>query len=428
MRHALVWRKAFLGGTAAYAAVQAGAYALENISTTGIESDVALALSLLAGFVAVGAALLLSSDSDRATNGRLSPVWFAWRVSLWLLIVIRIVLAYRINRAIGGIAGAKSYGWIVISAGLAAGSVAAFRRGSQSSPGCAPVGDRSVLGKYEVRGLLGRGAMGEVHDAWDPVIARRVAIKTIPLGAAEADSEMLARFRREAQAAGRLLHPNIVSVFDYGETERCAYIVMEFVDGPSLATVLERRRHIPAGEVLRIMNDMLAGLQYSHEHGIVHRDIKPANIMLTREGQAKIADFGIARLDGASVVTEAGKVLGTAAYMSPEQFLGESVDARTDIYSAGVLLYRLLTGERPFEGSMTTIMHQVMNTDAMPPSARRASVPATFDRVVARAMAKRPTDRYPSAAALAHAIRAAAAASTEALEPTVLGAADTKYL
>ena len=269
-----------------------------------------------------------------------------------------------------------------------------------------------TLGKYELRGTLGKGAMGTVYDGWDPAIERRVAIKTVSLPTnpdAETAGE-IARFRREAQAAGRLTHPNIVAVYDYGETSDLAYIVMEFVDGPTLKVPLDNHERFGLTDIQRLMDDVLAGLQFSHDRGVVHRDIKPANIMLTSEGRAKIADFGIARIEMSSM-TQTGTMLGTPAYMSPEQFMGQVVDARTDVYSAGVVLYQLLTGERPFDGGLTAIMHKVLNTDPPAPSEIAVTVPPAMDAVVRRAMAKRPDDRYPSAAAFAAAIRNVATAS-----------------
>jgi serine/threonine protein kinase len=265
-----------------------------------------------------------------------------------------------------------------------------------------------ALGKYEIKRPLGRGAMGTVYEGWDPIIARRVAIKTVKLpdSADPETEEALARFRREAQAAGRLTHPNIVAVFDYGETNDLAYIVMEFVDGPPLKTLLDNQERFALTDTIRVMEDLLAGLQFSHERGVVHRDIKPANVMLTSSGQAKIADFGIARIESSSM-TQAGTLLGTPAYMSPEQFMGQVVDARTDIYSSGVLLYQMLTGERPFEGGMSAIMHKALNTEPPAPSLLSVTAPPSFDGVVRRAMAKRPEDRFPSASAFAEAMRGA---------------------
>lgn len=264
------------------------------------------------------------------------------------------------------------------------------------------------LGKYEVRGILGRGAMGTVYDGWDPAIHRRVAIKTVSLpdtNDAEA-SDGFDRFKREAQAAGRLTHPNIVGIFDYGETADVAYIVMEFVEGRSLKEMLDGDLRLPVAESLRLMGEVLAGLAYSHGRGVVHRDIKPANIMVTNDvGQAKIADFGIARIE-ASSMTQAGTVMGTPAYMSPEQFMGQVVDPRTDIYSCGILLYQLLTGERPYEGSMSSIMHKAMTTTPPAPSDLAVTSPRTLDPVVARAMARRPEDRFATATDFAAALRA----------------------
>jgi serine/threonine-protein kinase len=267
------------------------------------------------------------------------------------------------------------------------------------------------LGKYEIRRQLGRGAMGTVYEGFDPIIERTVAIKTVRLPEAGDDeiAEEIARFRREAQAAGRLTHPNIVGVFDYGETADLAYIVMEYVDGPPLKSLLDKNERFPLPRIVGIMEDLLTGLRYSHERGVVHRDIKPANLMLTKSGQAKIADFGIARIESSSM-TQAGTVLGTPAYMSPEQFMGQVVDARTDIYSSGVLLYQLLTGERPFEGSMSAIMHKALHTEAPLPSQISVTAPRSFDAVVKRAMAKRPADRYSSAEEFLAAIRTAVAA------------------
>ena len=264
------------------------------------------------------------------------------------------------------------------------------------------------LGKYEIRRTLGRGAAGTVYEAWDPIIARQVAIKTVKLpDSHDSDAqEEITRFRREAQAAGRLTHPNIVGVFDYGETDDIAYIVMEYVDGESLKAVLDRKERFPIPEIIRVMDELLAGLAFSHERGVVHRDIKPANLMLTKQGRIKIADFGIARIES-SGLTQVGTIMGTPAYMSPEQFTGQVVDPRTDLYSAGVVLYQLLTGERPFEGSMTAIMQKALNSTPPKPSEIAVTAPLAFDAVVQRAMAKRPEQRFASAAAFSEALHAA---------------------
>jgi serine/threonine-protein kinase len=272
------------------------------------------------------------------------------------------------------------------------------------------------LGKYELRGILGRGAMGIVYDGWDPLIDRRVAIKTVRVLDGDDDEmrEALARFKREAQAAGRLTHPNIVGVYDYGESDELAYIVMEFAAGNSLKSVLDERHRLPPAEAVAILEQVLAGLAYSHARGVVHRDIKPGNIIITGGGQVKIADFGIARVESSSM-TSVGTIMGTPAYMPPEQFRGEPVDARSDLYAAGVMAFQLLGGQRPYEGSMTTIMQKVLNTPVPPLVSGCGGVPPAFDPVVARAMARAPEDRFASAEAFASALRAALAAPLAAL-------------
>lgn len=267
------------------------------------------------------------------------------------------------------------------------------------------------VGKYEIRGRLGAGAMGTVLDAFDVVIERRAALKVIPLpNAHDAEGqESLARFKREAQAAGRLTHPNIVAVYDYGEDHENAWIAMELVEGGTLKQVLDRGERFALPEIGRLMEQILAGLDYSHRRGVVHRDIKPANIMLTADGTVKIADFGIARIENSSM-TQVGTVMGTPSYMAPEQLRGEPVDSRADIWASGVLLYQLLTGEKPFEGGFSAVQHKALHTEPTPPSTLSVTAPRAFDAVVATAMAKRPEDRFATAGAFAEAIRGALAA------------------
>ncbi|MDD2877790.1 MAG: serine/threonine-protein kinase [Acidiphilium sp.] len=266
----------------------------------------------------------------------------------------------------------------------------------------------TTLGKYDIIRTLGRGAMGIVYEGFDPIIARRVAIKTVRLDRVD-DSESaedLLRFKREAQAAGRLTHPNIVGVYDYGETDALAYIVMEFVEGDTLKSLLDRGERFTPAHAVSMMESLLAGLAYSHEHGVIHRDIKPANVMITSDGRIKLADFGVARIESSSL-TQAGTMIGTPSYMSPEQFMGQTIDRRTDIYSSGVLLYQLLTGEKPFEGSVTAIMHKVLSVEPPVPSALSVSVTPALDSVVRRAMAKRPEDRFATARDFAASLRTA---------------------
>jgi eukaryotic-like serine/threonine-protein kinase len=264
------------------------------------------------------------------------------------------------------------------------------------------------LGKYQVRREVGRGGMGIVYEGFDPNIDRRVALKTFIneyFDGTQADN-LLTRLRREAQAAGRLSHPNIIAVYDFGEDSTkdeagaehtTAFIAMEFVEGRSLENYFEAHERFPMAEVVRIMSELLDALEYSHEHGVVHRDIKPANIILLKNGTVKVADFGVARIES-STLTQVGTVLGSPSYMSPEQFMGQTVDGRSDLYSAGVVLYELLTGEVAFTGAYTTIMHKVLNETASPPSALNVQVPRACDALLARAMAKRPDERFQTAA------------------------------
>ncbi|MBX6374548.1 MAG: protein kinase [Acetobacteraceae bacterium] len=285
---------------------------------------------------------------------------------------------------------------------------------------------QEIGAKYEVRGTLGSGAMGTVYDAFDRLIERRVAIKVVrkPPGDDAEAREAAARFRREAQAAGRLAHPSIVAVYDYGENAEYAWIVMELVEGGSLKDILDRGERLALPHIVGIMDQVLSALAFSHQRGVVHRDIKPANIMLTAEGQVKIADFGIARLENSSM-TQVGTLMGTPSYMAPEQFRGEPVDARADIWAAGVVLYQLLTGEKPFDGGFNAVMHKALNTEPPPPSTLSVTAPRAFDAVVARAMAKRPEDRFPTATAFAEAIRAAASAPAAATVAAEAGAGAT---
>jgi len=274
------------------------------------------------------------------------------------------------------------------------------------------------LGKYEIRREIGRGAMGVVYEAFDPSIGRAVAIKVFRPGtsvAASAD-EMDARFRREAQVAGRLSHPNLVVVHEFGEATVegtvVPYIVMELVRGTDLKALLASRGRLTLAEIARVMNDLLAALQHAHERGVVHRDIKPGNLMLCDDdGRLKVADFGIAKTAD-SELTRTGELLGTAAYMSPEQVTGAPVDLRTDIYAAGVILYQLLTGEPPFSGGSTTsVIQKILNQEPVAPSVLNVTIPRALDAVVQQAMAKKPAARFASAAAFARAITAAIDAS-----------------
>jgi eukaryotic-like serine/threonine-protein kinase len=293
------------------------------------------------------------------------------------------------------------------------------------------------LGKYQIRRTLGKGAMGIVYEGFDPVIERTVAIKTIlpsQLAGTEFDS-LMARFKREAQAAGRLNHPGIVAIYEYGEdvaediskeeatmlapaasqaAQRIAYIAMEFVKGRELRDFFEKGERFPLNEVARIMSEMLDALDHAHAHGVVHRDIKPANLIVLDSGRVKVADFGIARLE-TSELTQTGVVLGTPSYMSPEQFMGHPVDGRSDLFSCGVILYQLLTGEKPFTGeTTTTIMYKVLREEPVPPCELNLSLPAALDAVMKKALAKQPGQRFLNGREFAQALQAAIAGQAEA--------------
>ncbi len=290
--------------------------------------------------------------------------------------------------------------------------------------------DISSLGKYEIRHEIGRGAMGVVYEGYDPMIKRIVALKTIRADqlAGTDSANVIARFRREAQAAGRLNHPNIVSIYEFGEDAGTWYIAMERVQGRELKQYFEENERFTTTDIVRIMCQVLDALDYSHRQGVIHRDIKPANIFLLAGGVAKVADFGIAHIE-TSNLTQAGAVMGTPSYMSPEQIMGLPVDGRSDLFSAGVILYQFLTGERPFAGSATTTMQKVLKEDPLPPSSLNVQAPAGMDAVVRKALAKRPEDRFQTAREFADALRAAApAVSPSVAEATLIGTADATVL
>jgi len=260
------------------------------------------------------------------------------------------------------------------------------------------------IGKYEIVGELGKGAMGVVYKGYDPAIQRHVALKVIrkaDLDPADA-AAVLERFKREAQAVGKLHHPNIVAIYDYGEDDDFAFIAMELVTGRAL------REHIRSGyrpelkEFPEILIHLLEGLEYSHIQGVVHRDIKPANVLISDMGVAKISDFGIARIE-ASHLTKMGEVLGTPFYMAPEQFSG-SADERSDIYSAAVIVYEVLTGRRPFDGAGAPLMRKILEEMPPPPSGLEPRLPREIDAVLMKALAKEPTERYRNARQFAGAL------------------------
>jgi serine/threonine-protein kinase len=262
-----------------------------------------------------------------------------------------------------------------------------------------------VLGsRYEIGETLGYGGMAEVHRGRDVRLGREVAVKVLRADLAR-DPSFQARFRREAQAAASLNHPAIVAVYDTGEDEAPhgsqPYIVMEYVEGRTLREVLKTEGRLMPRRAMEIVADVCAALDFSHRNGIVHRDVKPGNVMITRTGAVKVMDFGIARAvaDNAATVTQTAAVIGTAQYLSPEQARGETVDARSDVYSTGVLLFELVTGSPPFTGdSPVAVAYQHVRENAPPPSTINPDVPPELDAIVLKAMAKNPANRYQSAA------------------------------
>ncbi len=260
--------------------------------------------------------------------------------------------------------------------------------------------DIKKLGRYEVTEVLGQGAMGIVYKGIDPMIGRTVALKTLKT-AGEIPAEQLAEFKRrfsqEAQSAGRLAHPNIVTIYDVGEEQGLAYIAMEFIKGKALDEYISEKSPFSIDQIVGIMTQLCDGLGYAHKNGVIHRDIKPANIVLTDDHIAKITDFGIAKITSTSA-TQTGMVVGTPSYMSPEQITGRGVDNRSDIFSIGAVFYELLTFEKAFPGdNITTVMYRVVHENPTPLSIANMAVPAQFDQILMKALAKNPADRYPDA-------------------------------
>jgi serine/threonine-protein kinase len=294
---------------------------------------------------------------------------------------------------------------------------------------------RLVGGRYELGELIGYGGMAEVHRGRDVRLGREVAIKVLRADLAR-DPSFLNRFRREAQAAAGLNHPSIVSVYDTGEDvgidgATVPYIVMEYVEGRTLRDILKAEGRLPARRAMEIAADVCGALDFSHRNGIVHRDIKPANVMITQSGAVKVMDFGIARAvaDNAATVTQTANVIGTAQYLSPEQARGEAVDARSDVYSTGCLLYELVTGSPPFQGdSPVAVAYQHVRENAMAPSSRNAEVPAAVDSIVMKALAKNQLNRYQTAGEMRTDLQRALANQPVAAEAVMSDAERTQFI
>ncbi len=264
------------------------------------------------------------------------------------------------------------------------------------------------IGKYEIVAELGRGGMGTVYRARDPVLDRAVALKTMLVDVL-GEAGMRERFLREARSAARLQHPNIVTVYEFGEVEGAPFIAMEFLEGESLPDAVQRG-HLPdISAKLAVVTQLCEGLSFAHRHGVVHRDVKPSNVHLLPDGTVKVVDFGIAWIEGGTTTTRTGEVLGTPAYMAPEQFSGEPIDHRVDIWAAGVILYELVTGRRPFDAkTYPTLIYQIVHAPHAPVVPALHPVPGRLVGVVEKALAKDPRQRFQDAAAMARALHEAA--------------------
>jgi serine/threonine protein kinase len=262
------------------------------------------------------------------------------------------------------------------------------------------------IGKYEIVDALGTGGMGTVYRAFDPTLERIVAVKLLQLDTQDVSpAELSERFRNEARAVARLNHPAIVAIFDYDDQDPAGpYIAMEYVNGCALDEYVRRRAEPHIEDAISAMLQVLAGLEYAHRHDVVHRDIKPSNLLITRDGMVKITDFGIAKI-GPRSQKQTGLLVGTPQYMAPEQYMGGHIDRHCDIHAAGVVLFELLTGQAPFSGSAAEVMHKVCYETAPAVSAANPQIPAAFDAVVARALEKKPENRYASASEFGDALR-----------------------
>jgi serine/threonine protein kinase len=393
---------------------------------------------LFAGGIVVGLLPRLNERAGWLLTGLLAALGFGLALALpgagWAAVAAVALLFGQLGRRVGASerrappAPRASRLDSVAPSGLA--SVSPSLAPSSEATGAGPVtrNPPTTLGRYRIEAQIGRGSMGAVYLGHDPQIGRQVAIKTLALSREFSGDKLVearARFFREAETAGRLQHPDIVTIFDAGEAQDLAYIAMEFIKGHDLQMHALPNRLLPLPQALEIVARVADALAYAHSQGVVHRDIKPANVMIdTDAGLVKVMDFGVARITDASR-TRTGLVLGTPSYMSPEQMAGRSVDGRSDLYSLGVMLFQLLTGHLPHTGdSMARLMFQIANEPAPDVRSLRPELPEALANVVALAVEKRPEVRYADGRQMAADLRAVAAQLEAARPPADAGPRD----